>query len=265
MSSALIGRWENQYGSLLDIGRHDDSGSFEGIYRSSTGSPGQFRIAGWSPPADHKNLPVSFGVRWRNTSEGERDPTWEWVSSMCGGLFLDTPDSVPILQVQNNLVVSAPYGQLDIHRPGIYVETLTFRKSKAEHISCPAESKNLTQGTLTLLNEDAASSYRSLKFAYDDSGLVTGTLDTSEHHAPISGFTDFQTRGNLQSLALTGLFPGGTLMAFGLAGNIDLVSGAALLSLNECRAVSYLNRYAVGITRHEKFVLDVTRHEFAGG
>jgi len=252
----LIGRWKNQYGSLLDIREHLESGSFDGIYYSSTGSSGQFRVAGWSPNEIRKNQPVALGVRWRNTSEGERDPTWEWVSSMCGALFLDTPDDIPMLQVMNSLVVSAPYRDLDIHRPGIYVETLIFRKAEVEHISSLSRSEHVTKGSLTLTNADPASCYRSLKFAYDDGGFVTGTLDMCGRCIPVTGFTDFQTRGSLQSLALNGLAYGDPTRAFGLAGNIDGATGAALLSLNECNAASYSNRYAIDVTHHEKFLVD---------
>ena len=66
----MVGSWDNQLGSTLEITQIDNtSGRIVGTYRSPSGTSGQtFDLIGWvnsQPPSGGHNVPViSFSVQW---------------------------------------------------------------------------------------------------------------------------------------------------------------------------------------------------------
>lgn len=118
MNTNLIGRWRNEYGSILDIQSQSPTGALEGIYTSETGASGVYMVNGWSPDVDFSNQAVAIPVFWRPTNSTNVDPSWTWVSVMNGVLFLDTPDLQPVIQFVHGMVASTAFEAVQVHRPG---------------------------------------------------------------------------------------------------------------------------------------------------
>lgn len=86
----LIGKWVNEYGSVMTIKKISDSTStFTGLYSSSTGATGKYNVVGCFNPVLNKDigsLTSVVGISWNNIENGA-DNNLEWdeaVSSMTG-------------------------------------------------------------------------------------------------------------------------------------------------------------------------------------
>lgn len=89
----LEGHWTNNYGSLMKLQYDPLTGMILGNYSSSTGSTGIYRIIGAAMSnvvADDKGLPVALSIWWHDTSGGDRDPSWHWVSGLAGSYYKET-------------------------------------------------------------------------------------------------------------------------------------------------------------------------------
>lgn len=112
VSSALnvTGTWQNEFGSILEIGPVSCDGTFKGIYRSDTGATGVYPVMGVADPDPvGDTMAVSFSVSWRSL-QGKEDPSWHWVSGFTG--LLQMKDGQELLAttylLQQNVSDSAP-------------------------------------------------------------------------------------------------------------------------------------------------------------
>ncbi|MBC6408906.1 MAG: hypothetical protein GDA42_00330 [Ekhidna sp.] len=156
--SFLKGKWENAYGSIMEITQFDlDSGSFGGTYSSSTGSSGKYALSGQligaaSPSPDTHG--IVFTLSWASLDGSTKDPSQFWTSAMSGTLY----DDKGIMEVINTIAASEPFTEVQINEPGMYPETLIFkkvsnittdnpsRKKLAETSEFPKKRKAFAQG-----------------------------------------------------------------------------------------------------------------------
>ena len=125
---SVLGRWRNEYGSILDIQSQAPNGALSGVYTSDTGASGTYLMNGWCPfeAASTQNGPISVNIFWKPTDSSAEDPSWNWVSNMTGALFYDAPTGVPRLQLLHGMVASTLFPAVQVDRPGVYTETLGF-------------------------------------------------------------------------------------------------------------------------------------------
>lgn len=262
---SVVGKWRNEYGSILDIRSQGPGGGLSGVYTSETGATGTYLMAGWSPPSPSgaENRPVSACVAWKPTDSDEHDPSWNWVSIMAGVVFLDGPGAAPRLQMLHGLVASTPLSAVSIERPGVYVETLTF-----EQLAEPADprepvSDDLAIGPvsgpppLILTNRDSASRFRDIRLVIDADGRAQATINLADKAAPAQGFVDASPAGDLRSLALSASIGGDASPSITLGGFIDAGRRVAVLQVFEARAVTYQNKYTAVIASQETFSVAV--------
>jgi hypothetical protein len=266
MNINLIGRWRNEYGSILDIQSQGPSGNLLGIYTSETGASGTYMMNGWSPDVELSNQPVTLSVFWKPTDNTVVDPSWNWVSTMTGVLLLDTLDLQPAIQLLHGMVASTPFEAVEVHRPGVYTESLKFlrapvgRSRPSALYNIPRGGRALKQGTITLTNVDPNSRYGLITFTYADDGVCAGTMGEPGQQISVQGFIDPVPPANIQSLSLTGMFTTDRTYTFGLGGFIDLGSSTAALDLFESNAVTYPNKYTSVTVSQEKFAVSVAKH-----
>lgn len=263
MNMNLLGRWRNEYGSTLDIQSQAPNGSLIGIYASDTGASGTYSMNGWSPDEPLGSQTVSVSVFWKPEDTSQPDPSWNWVSTMSGVLFLDTPDLQPVIQFLHGMVASTPFEAVQVYRPGVYTEALTFRREGVKvpdgsHVySIPRGGRSLKRAVITLTNTNPLSRYASIELTYDATGQCVGVIAGSE--VALQGFVDPNPPANLQSTALTGLFTAGRVFSFGFGGFIDLQASSAVLDLFESDAVTYSNKYAAVAVSQERFTVAIKR------
>lgn len=264
MNTNLIGRWRNEYGSILDIQSQSPRGALQGIYTSETGASGVYIVNGWSPDVELSNQPVAISVFWRPTNSTNVDPSWTWVSVMNGVLFLDTPDLQPVIQFLHGMVASTPFEAVQVERPGVYTESLTFRRAPsggvlpASQCDTPRGGRTAKRAVVTLTNIDPNSGYRQIDFTYGADGNCIGSvMQCPGQECQIQGIIDPTPPGNMQSLALTGLHRTGRTYTVGLGGFIDLNASRATLDLFESDAVRYANKYAGVAMSQERFTVSI--------
>lgn len=121
----LLGEWVNSYNSLLTITQQNDDGTLLGIYSSTTGSTGKYIVAGYyfKNPVN-KNIAMTLLISWNSLDGSTKDPSQYWTSSMSGVFFYDKKE----MQILNNIAAASSFGAVQIDQPGVYPETLTFRR-----------------------------------------------------------------------------------------------------------------------------------------
>jgi hypothetical protein len=256
MSHKLIGRWANEYGSFLDIGSQDSTGALHGVYTSETGASGTYLMNGWSPDLELANQPISLSVLWKPTDSSNDDSSWNWVSMMSGVVFLDTHDAKRIIRFLHGMVASEPFPAVQVSRPGVYTESLTFRKvaSGQTDASIRRRGSVLRRASVTMSNVDPISRYRSATFLYGADGNCIGSMALElDQMCTVHGFVNPVPPSNIQSLTLTGFVPTDRPLTFGLGGFIDLDRSVATLDLFESSAVTFANRYAAVAVGQERF------------
>lgn len=84
----LIGIWKNEFGSLMAITAVEADGGFRGLYSSTTGASGTYRVVGTSDPNPPEvTRTLAFAISWRSIT-GEYDPSWHYNSGFAGQLQL---------------------------------------------------------------------------------------------------------------------------------------------------------------------------------
>ncbi|MDN3680469.1 pepsin-like aspartic protease [Vibrio tapetis subsp. quintayensis] len=119
----LTGRWENSYGSQMDL-LTQASGEVWGSYSSTTGASGCYYVYGWSAaqnPTQTEGQAVALAITWRAHDVGaEPNDSWRWMSTYCGQMVDDTQ-----LSVINSLVATNHYGGAQV---GDFLDKLAFKK-----------------------------------------------------------------------------------------------------------------------------------------
>ncbi|MFY0598766.1 MAG: hypothetical protein JXR03_03785 [Cyclobacteriaceae bacterium] len=184
-NTSIIGNWQNSYNSILSITQQDENGLFQGTYSSSTGSTGVYKVVGFAPPSSSVNYPVSLSIFWKSMTGGEPDPTWHWVSMMCGEMILGED---PRIEVLHSMIANGPYPAVDIYGPGLYSETLVFT---------PSDSSLGSTGTPPNGNMDISGRWSSQEDCF---GYHTLNIKSSD----VAAFGTFEGSG--KSIEIAGLF-----------------------------------------------------------
>lgn len=234
---SVAGTWENDYGSVMTLTVADNV--VTGSYQSSTGSTGRYAVTGYqasTTPSQDKGLPVALAIDWHSLEEQQADPSWHWVSGLCGQLHRIAGEDV--LDLSHLLVATSDFPELA--KPGTYLDKLSYRRVTGEASELPPVAPTLASRHDNPLNGTwlAAEGY-SLNLHVSASnqqalGGVSGTLTTPTERVEVSGFTDINacTSGlSLQSASLTASQKSGETVLT-LAGSLDLKEdGLTLLAM----------------------------------
>ncbi|MBF6030893.1 peptidase A1 pepsin [Pseudomonas sp. P115] len=234
---SVTGTWKNGYGSVMTL---TVAGNVvTGAYQSSTGSTGRYAITGYQSstyPSQEKGLPVALTIEWHALDEGPADPSWHWVSGLCGQLHRVTGEDR--LKLSHLLVVTNDFP--DLANQGTYLDKLSYRRVAAEAIApCKVAPALVSEQDNPLNGTWLAADGHHLKLHVSASsqqafGCVSGTLTTPTERVEVSGFTDINAgAGGLtqQSVSLAALQKSGEA-ALTLAGSLDLKKdGLTLLAL----------------------------------
>ncbi len=83
----VMGIWENEFGSRLEVGKISSNGTFQGSYSSDTGATGVYPVMGVADPNPGDCQTVAFSVTWKS-EKGESNPSWHYVSGFTGTLTI---------------------------------------------------------------------------------------------------------------------------------------------------------------------------------
>lgn len=223
---SVVGTWKNDYGSVMAL--TVTGNVVTGIYQSSTGSTGRYAVTGYQAstgPSQEKGLPVALAIDWHPLDEQQADPSWHWVSGLCGQLHGVAGEER--IELSHLLVATRDFP--DLAGQGTYIDKLSYRRVAGEILE-PAPALVLALAPDNPLNGTwlAAAGFRldlqvraSSQHAF---GCVSGTLTTPTERADVSGFTDINAgTGGLsrQATSLTAVQVGGETV-LSLAGSLDL-------------------------------------------
>lgn len=260
----LAGTWENQYGSTVQL-QQLQSGVFIGVYMSSTGSSGKYLVIGTAPSDSTGNIPVSLSVYWKSLAGGPSDPTWDWVSVMCGELQNDATNG-PQLELLHGMVASTPFEAIQVFGPGVFTETLIFTpvaqgSDELQNVKDIFDKKVAANDSLSGLwsNVDTTSRFEVLELqSYTPAPLVDGTMMGDNNSFDIAGVTDVDSSPSmLQTVAFTGMYKdeNGQRSAVTFGGFFDPVAGQLELICYKAIGAAFGNRYAsVNVIGTEIFV-----------
>jgi len=263
-NAGVSGQWTNAYNSLMTIEQFPN-GLIFGEYSSTTGSSGTYLVIGFTPFGASGNQPVALSIYWKSTAGGPPDPTWSWVSMMCGQLITDAPSGVN-MELLHSMVASGPFSTVDVYAPGAYTETLIFTPytgSGANQIkpSNPFENTAITILALSgqWVNKNANSRFPTLNIqTYKNPALADGTLYTDQRSIMLGGLYNADaTPAMLQTVALTGIYTDKNNMnaAITLGGFYDATKNELELIVFKYIATTNGNKYAcINILGGEKFV-----------
>ena len=234
---SAAGTWKNDYGSVMTLTVTDNV--VTGLYQSSTGSTGRYAITGHQlgpHPSREKGLPIALAIEWHPLDDEPADPSWHWVSGLCGQLHRVAGEDR--LELSHLLVATSDFP--DLVNQGTYVDKLNYRRvtdGSVEPVHAAptsvSEPDNPLNGTwlaadgIRLDLQVRASRRHAL-------GYVSGALTTPVERVAVSGFTDINasTGGLLrQSVSLTAAQVSGETV-LSLAGYLDLKEdGLTLMAL----------------------------------
>lgn len=263
---SVLGRWRNEYGSILDIQSQGPDGSLSGIYTSDTGASGTYMMNGWCPfeATSTQNAPISVNVYWKPTDSAAEDPSWNWVSNMTGALFYDAPTGVPRLQLLHGMVASTLFPAVQVERPGVYTETLGFDLLPDLHARRRVSTlrrggRSLKAARYTLTNLDSTSRIQRIVLLTQSDGSAIGHIVLGSQQLSILGFVDPAAPANLQSVAASCLQAAGDRNTFGFGGFIDVNANVATLDLFESSEVTWPNKYTATTVSQERFSVAIGR------
>ena len=223
---SVAGSWKNDYGSVMTLAVAGNA--VTGTYQSSTGSTGRYAITGYQPctrPSQAKGLPVALAIEWHSLGDEPPDPSWNWVSGLCGQLH--RVEGEDRLALSHLLVATRDFP--DLANQGTYIDKLSYRRvtcDAAEPVhaapTLAAEPGNLLNGVW--LAEGFRLDLQVRASSQQAFGCVSGTLTTPSERVEVSGFTDINaSTGGLsrQSASLTAVQRGGETV-LSLAGSLDL-------------------------------------------
>ena len=204
----IIGKWVNEYNSVLDIQSYDlATGLFSGEYSSSTGATGRYKISGYSPVNNYKEgSPIVLSVYWKSIDGSNDTPDQQWTSNMTGSFIIDQTGGVT-MQVFHSLNVSLPLSQVQLENPGRYSETLHFHPYTEEISS----SRHIAGETITYTENKLVGTWPSENEYFENIGVESvgpdGKLSgvvrfKSGATIKLTGFTTVSPTGNLQSVSI---------------------------------------------------------------
>lgn len=222
---SLSGLWTNEYGSRMELWAQDD-GTILGRYASSTGSTGEYAVCGHAGPGaagPDRGQPLALTISWHSIVPGPADPSWDWCSGLSGQISLR--DGAPVMVLTHALVASSDFPGLA--QAGTHIDRLTYRRvgDAGARPALPPPAAAITT-PLTGVWREAEGAEIDLMLV-PDAGFdrVRGRLRPSGGQGV--RLLGVAGRGAVRSLALTGLLPGGAVMA--LAGT--LAAGSGTISL----------------------------------
>ena len=257
ISDAIGGTWFNTYDSKMDIQCDLMSGLISGTYSSTTGSTGTYVVLGAtqagapSPQPNGAGVPVSLLLFWRSNAGGKGDPSWNYVSGMCGQLIFDGAGEMQ-LQVMHQLVATEDFAYI---QRGWNSDKVIYTRSRPAGLGetpvpdCPnlPEADVAPQTVTWTCQQDPAYNFQQPQngrpfFAGDINFFAT----QSRFLATVNSFNAPQTQ-EYKGLALSAMSTDPVSkvpMAVSLSGWIDRKTG--LLNVIEMRGVSseYKHRWA---------------------
>lgn len=121
---SAAGTWRNAYGSVLRLAVH--GGRLVGQYHSSTGASGCYAVSGQHCDAvlPGNGRPLALAIAWQALDHAVADPSWHWVSGLCGQLLW--LDGEEVLLLSHLLVASSALpGRA---APGTYLDQLRYQR-----------------------------------------------------------------------------------------------------------------------------------------
>lgn len=255
MGFDITGTWKNQYGSTMQLMIVPSSGLVYGIYASSTGSTGQYRVYGYY----NQNAPANVGnaagltIYWHSIVAGPSDPSWHWVSGLGGQIVADGIGNTLILN--HAMVATDPFPGLA--NTGTYIDKLTYTRisANAPDLVLPAEEGVLGDPIEGAWICDQDSTVQlNLQLAIPSAGVVKGTFQTSAGIFGAIGMTDTTAQGqiNLQGLSIASLDN---------SGGVQVLSGSLNYGTNRLTLTSlYSQGTASNATYVETMIGTLTFH-----
>ena len=261
---SAAGTWQNDYGSVMTL--TVDANRISGLYQSSTGSTGNYEVAGYRTPAavqEEQGLPIALAIEWHSMGDEPLDPSWNWSSGLSGQILRVQDEDRLVLS--HLLVATRDFPGLAA--PGTYVDKLIYRR-----VAYAPESTALTAPTPgpeivnplsgTWLAADGSRLNLRVHAGHRHAfGYVSGTLSADTSEAQVCGFTDINAVANglpLQSVSLT--TPGHSgVAALCLSGSVDLkdhrLDVLVMVSLPTTAAHSYVQTQVKPLTFYRHGVL----------
>lgn len=244
---SITGNWANSYGSTMNLEQFED-GSVAGIYRSSTGSTGVYRVAGYADPTPKSGAgqAVALSIYWRSIAGGPSNPTWHYVSGFSGQLV--TVDGTPSLVLLHAMVDSDD--TVGVGGMGTYLDKLVYTPVSAE-IDAPehlTKAKNTADPVCGAWETSSGPHLDVDIFGTDPaSGMALGSVVPGGCVGMRAiGYTDVTAVTDglaLQSISLSGFDPIDAT-AWSLAGTLDLQSGVMTLLQMQSHGTAPDNGYA---------------------
>ena len=226
--------WKNaQYGSVMTL-QQTPSGEIFGVYRSHTGSTGQYAILGYGDPLESSadtGRSMSIAIYWRSLAGGDADESWHWVSGLSGQLTVSGAENnapgTPCLELTHAMVATCDFPGLAT--AGTYVDKLLYEPTDSGGLLYPMADWS-TIVDCPINGRWASGQGQVLELRCNDlmTGAVSGSLRMGVAEYALQGFTDtFAEPGKLalQGLTLSVMIPAAGTSAtrcISFAGSLDL-------------------------------------------
>ncbi|MCT2398810.1 avidin/streptavidin family protein [Novosphingobium mangrovi (ex Huang et al. 2023)] len=254
----VAGTWENEYGSRMTLAV-DGAGVF-GIYESTTGSTGRYRVVGHQSqesPTPEAGQPVALAIAWHSVAGGPADASWNWVSALGGQISV--VDGAEVLSASHLLVATSDFPGLC--RQGVFCDKLTYRRVA----TAPAFPGHMKCGELQIVDVlagcwqagDGTVLDIHVRPEPDDRfGVLGGCLTVGGQALEIVGFSDVNAvrdRIGFQSVAITALDRARNATV-ALGGWIEQASGVLTLQLLTNHATGPADTYLQTAIRPLQFL-----------
>lgn len=188
----LTGTWANDYGSLMSLSVSGDK--ITGVYKSSTGSTGEYVVSGWqtdAEPTEGAGQVVCLAIDWHSVEGDQQDASWNWVSALGGQLSIIQGEENLIL---NHLMVASSDFE-GVANTGVYIDKLAYHRVETASENPRGKQLNKAKTADPLTGRwNAADGTTLLVSVIPDSearfGYISGTLTITNNEMTISGFTD---------------------------------------------------------------------------
>jgi len=232
---SVQGDWKNSFGSVMSL-RQDNYGGVIGFYTSSTGSSGKYFVLGYTDPnpANGVGQSLALSIFWRSILGGKGDPSWHYVSGLCGQCI--TLDNVRTLSLIHDMVATTPLpGYVPV--TGNFMDKLLYTPYFGEGQAAAAQWPPQTSEVADPVNQNWVCVQNpairlSLTLRDQNSGYMTGSLQTATGTVVVAGFTDsyaVQSGLSLQGVTLCALLPDGHSVV-SLAGSLNLQQNVMTLA-----------------------------------
>lgn len=265
MKSNLIGKWRNEYGSILDIRTHGPAGHIAGLYTSDTGSSGVYPWVGYTAQDVSGHRALALAVPWFPLGGTDRDPSWNWVSVMAGVLHA-APGRPGDMRLSHHLVASSPMPTVEISAPGVFVDRLSFRNCteppQRPHLQQINRAGTATKALRVSLEccRDPDALLQRVDVVCNSDGTCSGRafLASAGHAIEVQGFVDHAAT-NPRSVALVGLAQSmGDHSCFSMAGLLHDGREFASLQVQIARPVSVENAFSAVESGSAQYRVSIT-------